>query len=82
MSARGPNGDGSQVTAVALQAQSLVVLDAAEGATALSSPVVQRSRAGLKVRGSSSFTFAEKSYSLETWGERDGEARDLGLLQP
>ncbi len=80
VSARGPNGDGSQVTAVALQAQSLVVLDNVEGATALSSPVVQRSRAGLKVRGSSSFTFAEKSYSLETWGERDGEARELGLL--
>lgn len=80
ISARGPNGDGSQVTAVALQAQSLAVLDAAEGPTALSSPVVQRSRAGLKVRGSSSFTFAEKSYSLETWGERDGVGRDLALL--
>ncbi len=80
ISARGPNGDGSQVTAVALQAQSLAVLDAAEGPTALSSPVVQRSRAGLKVRGSSSFTFAEKSYSLETWGERDGAGRDVALL--
>ncbi len=80
ISARGPNGDGSDVVAVAMQPQSLTLLQAAAGATALTSPVVTTSRAGLKVRGSSSFTFAEKSYSLDTWGERDGRSRDLSLL--
>jgi hypothetical protein len=79
VSARGPNGDGSAVTAVPMQAHSLAVLAAAEGETGMSSPLLNRSRAGLKVRGSSSFTFAEKSYSLETWGERDGRERDLPL---
>ena len=79
VSARGPNGDGSAVTAVPMQAHSLAVLAAAEGETVMSSPVLNRSRAGLKVRGSSSFTFAEKSYSLETWGERDGRERDVAL---
>lgn len=79
VSARGPNGDGSAVTTVAMQAQNLLLLDEAAGDTALTSAAVNRSRAGLKVRGSSSFTFAEKSYTMETWGERDGEERDVAL---
>jgi sialate O-acetylesterase len=79
VNARGPNGDGSAVTAVAMQAQSLLLLDETAGATAMSSTAVNLSRAGLKVRGSSSFSFAEKSYTLETWGERDAEERDVPL---
>lgn len=80
VTARGPNGDGSQVSAIPMQAQSLTILDAATGDTAMNSPVAHRSRAGLKLRGSSSFTFAEKSYSLETWAERDSTERDVALL--
>lgn len=79
VSARGPNGDGSQVTAVPMQAQNLLLLDEAAGDTAMSSAVVNRTRAGLKLRGSSSFSFAEKSYTMETWGERDGRERDVAL---
>ena len=79
VSARGPNGDGSSVTAVPHQPHSLAILDDPLAATTMASPATARSRAGLKVRGSSSFTFAEKSYSLETWGERDNSERDLPL---
>ena len=79
VSARGPNGDGSQVTAVPMQPHTLLVLDAPTGDTTLTSPVVNRTRAGLKLRGSSSFTFAEKSYTLDTWDERDGRERDVPL---
>ncbi len=78
--ARGPNGDGSAVVNTPLQPQTLTMLDVAAGDTAMTSPVVHRSRAGMKVRGSSSFTFAEKSYSLETWAERDRTERKLALL--
>lgn len=80
VTARGPNGDGSDVVSAALQFHSLTILDAATGDTTMTGPVESRSRAGLKVRGSSSFTFAEKSYSMETWGEHDGEERDVALL--
>lgn len=80
VTARGPNGDGSEVVSAPLQAHTLTILDASAGDTVLTSPVESRSRAGLKVRGSSSFTFAEKSYTLETWGEHDGEERDVPLL--
>ena len=79
VSARGPNGDGSEVTAVPMQPHTLLVLDAPTGDTAMDSPVINRSRAGLKLRGSSSFSFAEKSYTLDTWGERDERERDVPL---
>ncbi len=80
VSGRGPNGDGSDVVEVALQPTSLTILDEAAGGTAMTSPVVDTSRSGLRIRGSSSFTFARKSYALETWTELDEEPREKSLL--
>jgi sialate O-acetylesterase len=76
----GPNGDGSNVVEMAKQPASMTILDAATGATTLSSPVVHSTRAGVKLRGSSSFSFARKSYTLETWGEINEQGRDEPLL--
>ena len=81
VSAYGPSRDGSDVVQVFKQPQSLLILDETEGDTQLvSSPVVNHSRAGLRLRGSSSFSFAVKSYALETWGEFDDQSRSVGLL--
>ena len=79
-SSLGPNNDGSGVVEVARQTHSLTVLDAAGGLNSFSSPVIASTRAGLKLRGSSSYTFVRKSYALETWTEFDEEGRDLELL--
>ena len=38
------------------------------------------SRSGLRQRGSSSFTFARKSYALETWTELNEEPHEQSLL--
>lgn len=65
-------GNGSEVVSEPSQAQSLLVRDEEAGGTTMTSPVAHRNRSGLKIRGSSPFSFAEKSYSRETWGERDG----------
>ena len=81
VSSRGPSGDGSGVVQVFKQPQALLILDEAEGSTQLaSSPAVNHSRAGLRLRGSSSFGFSVKSYALETWGEFDDQSRAVGLL--
>jgi sialate O-acetylesterase len=80
VSGRGPNGDGSDVVEVAMQGASLTILDEVGGNTAMTSPVVEASRSGLRVRGSSSFTFNRKSYALETWTELDEEPREKSLL--
>ena len=80
VSARGPNGDGSDVVEVTLQPTSLTILDEAAGSTAMTSPVVESSRTGLRQRGSSSFTFARKSYALETWTELNEEPHEQSLL--
>lgn len=76
----GPNGDGSEVVEVPLQAQSLTILDAPDGDTTLTSPILTASRAGVKQRGSSSFGFNRKSYAIETWTELDETPRELSLL--
>ncbi len=80
VNAAGPNGDGSNVVAVAKQAQNLLVFDEAAADSTLTSPVVNRSRAGMKIRGSSSFTFSKKNYTLETWNELDNVEREVSLL--
>ncbi len=80
VSSTGPNGDGSNVVEVDSQAVNLTVLDGAAGLNTFSSPVGATCRAGLKLRGSSSFLFNRKSYALETWTEFDNESRDMGLL--
>lgn len=80
VNARGPNGDGSDVVEVALQGTSLTILDEVAGNTAMTSPVVEASRAGLRLRGSSSFTFNRKNYALETWTELNEEPREKSLL--
>ncbi len=80
VSSRGPSGDGSDVVQVDKQPQALMILDAPSGDTTLASAVVQHTRAGLRLRGSSSFSFTVKSYALETWGEFDDQSRAVGLL--
>ena len=80
VSSYGPNSDGSDVVEVAKQTHSMTILDAAAGNNSFTSPVVASSRAGIKLRGSSSFSFPRKSYTLETWGELDEKGRDLPLL--
>ncbi len=81
VSSRGTAYDGSGVVQVSKQPQALLILDEEAGDTQLaSSPTVNHSRAGLRLRGSSSFTFAVKSYALETWGEFDDQTRAVGLL--
>ena len=76
----GPNNDGSNVVEVAKQTHALTILDAAAGSNSFASPVVTSSRAGVKLRGTSSFNFARKSYTLDTWGEFDEVGRDVALL--
>src|ERR1041385_8012472 len=80
VNSRGPNGDGSQVVEVFLQPLSLLIFDRTNGTASFTNPPVLASRAGLKLRGSSSFNFVKKSYALETWGELNEQARDLSLL--
>ena len=81
VNSRGPNGDGSAVVEVALQSQSLLVLDRdTNGFTTFQNPVATGTRAGLRIRGSSSFSNTKKSYALETWGEVDQVGRDVSLL--
>ncbi|MEK0452066.1 MAG: hypothetical protein RL088_4334 [Verrucomicrobiota bacterium] len=78
--ANGPNGDGSDVVEIPLQSTSMTILDEAASATAMTSPVVESSRVGLRIRGSSSFTFSRKSYALETWTEINEEPNEKSLL--
>lgn len=81
VSSRGPNGDGSEVVQVAMQPQVLTLLDGPPGSPVnLSSPVAGQTRAGLRRRGSSSFTFTRRSYRMDTWQEIDGRDLKTGLL--
>lgn len=74
------SNDGSNVVDVNRQALSMTILDAASGVTSFSSPVVTTTRAGLRRRGSSSYNFPRKSYSVETWAEFDEQDRNVSLL--
>src|SRR6185503_19155441 len=56
------------------------IFERTNGVASLNSPPVTASRAGLKLRGSSSFSFVKKSYALETWEEVDEDPRNLSLL--
>ena len=77
----GPFNDGSYVAQVARQPAALAILaPGTNGLTAFTNSVAVASRAGLRLRGTSSFNFVRKSYSLETWTETDEEGRDLPLL--
>ncbi len=78
---RGPHGDGSQVVQVEPQAQVLTILDEPGGGqVTLASPAVTQTRAGLRRRGSSSFTFSRRSYRLHTYGDIDRENHNVPLL--
>ena len=77
----GPNGDGSFVTQVAKQPAALTILDRdTNGITTFTNAVATTSRAGLRLHGTSSYSFPRKNYSLETWGDIDEQTRDLPLL--
>ncbi|MHA3772454.1 CotH kinase family protein [Verrucomicrobiota bacterium sgz303538] len=80
VSSYGPSNDGSGVIEVPMQPHALTIFKAATGSSSFASPAVTNTRAGLRLRGSSSFNFARKSYSLETWSELDEEGRDEALL--
>lgn len=76
----GPNGDGSDVVDAVPQFHAVTVLASPLGPTTLASPVDASARAALAQRGSSSFNFARKSWSLEFRGERGDLSRDVGPL--
>ena len=51
-----------------------------DGRTSLTGDPAVTSRAGLKIRGSSTVGFAKRSYALELWNDASNEDRDLSLL--
>ncbi|MFM7181197.1 MAG: CotH kinase family protein [Verrucomicrobiales bacterium] len=81
VSGYGPNNDGSQVIQAAPQSQMMAILESAPGQNvSLQSPATAWTRAGLRRRGSSSFSFSRRSYRVNTWGERGEENRNISLL--
>ena len=81
ISASGPNRDGSQVVQVEPQVQVMTILNEPDGGpVTLASPAVTQTRAGLRRRGSSSFSFSRRSYRLHTYGEIDRENNNIPLL--
>jgi hypothetical protein len=80
VNSKGPNGDGSSVVEVASQRHALMILDRdTNGFTRFTNKISTATRAGLRLRGSSSFTNTKKSYNLETWDAVDQET-EVSLL--
>jgi hypothetical protein len=81
VSSRGPNGDGSDVVEIAMQPHALTILDrGTNGLTTFTNTASTKSRAGLRIRGSSAFNNTKKSFAIETWTETDNEDRDVSPL--
>ena len=63
----GTYNDGSYVSQVPKQPVALTILDrATNGISTFTNPVATTSRAGLRLHGTSSFSFPRKTYTLET----------------
>ncbi|MBN2508141.1 MAG: lamin tail domain-containing protein [Verrucomicrobia bacterium] len=76
----GPYRDGSYVVQAPMQTHAFTLFDRAHGWAAFTNPPAAASRAGVRLHGTSSFSFVRKSYKLETWTETDEEGRDVPLL--
>jgi hypothetical protein len=75
------HGDGQPVDGAsgAYTTGLFYVFDRVAGVASLNSTPTQFTRAGLRVRGSSSAGFPKKSYGMETWDELNGDL-DIPLL--
>lgn len=69
-----PAGDGGNIRQVERQFAQLQFFDREDGANALAAAPDLSTRAGIRVRGSSSANFRKQSLTVETWGEQDVDA--------